>query len=95
MVFKRHNLNPPVTPLSTLFQLLVYRGGKFYWWQKTGVPGKNHRPLHQGSAMSSHTYNETSYAFPYKNNIVMQTYNSYVIYTFLTVSTFDQDYIDY
>jgi len=26
-------------PLSTIFQLPVYRGGQFYWWRNTGLPG--------------------------------------------------------
>jgi len=27
-------------PLSTIFQLHVYRGGQFYWWRKPKYPEK-------------------------------------------------------
>jgi hypothetical protein len=27
-------------PFSIIFQL--YRGGQFYWYEETGVPGENH-----------------------------------------------------
>ena len=29
-----------LAPLSTIFQLLVYRGGQFYWWIKLEYPEK-------------------------------------------------------
>ena len=29
-----------LTPLSTIFQLLVYRSGQFYWWRKLEYPEK-------------------------------------------------------
>ena len=30
-------------PLSTIFQL--YHGSQLYWWEETGVPWENHRPV--------------------------------------------------
>ena len=35
-----HDLKFSLTPLSTLFQLPVYRGGQFYWWRKQEYPEK-------------------------------------------------------
>ena len=29
-----------IMPLSTIFQLHVYHGGKFYWWRKSEYPEK-------------------------------------------------------
>ena len=34
-----------LAPLSTIFQLLVYRGSQFLLLEEIRVPGENHRPV--------------------------------------------------
>jgi hypothetical protein len=43
-------------PFSIIFQL--YRGGQFYWYEETGVPGENHLKQLENMYMKT---NDTNY----------------------------------